>query len=309
MSPSQYSDPRAFRLAVTDRLRPLARDRGVELTDLLRQFAYDRLLCRVFTSDPERWVLKGATAMLARLEGVARHTRDVDLLSRVGGLSEAEQALRAAADLDLDDYFSFTLSPGRQIVQGAGAMRVDVVAFLGIREFAKFHVDLVVDRSMTRIPNAVSQLVAIDLPGLPSTTYRAYPVADHVADKVCALLELHERASGLKEGSTRFRDLADLVVFAHTATVDATALTTGLSSEAERRGLALPSRIAAPTGRDWPRGYVGVARDVPHMRERDLSTALETVGLFIDPVLTGTARGSWDPATLRWRDGDVAPRS
>jgi predicted nucleotidyltransferase component of viral defense system len=69
---------------VTDRLRPLARDRGVELTDLLRQFAYDRLLCRVFISDPERWVLKGATAMLARLEGVARHTRDVDLLSRTG---------------------------------------------------------------------------------------------------------------------------------------------------------------------------------------------------------------------------------
>lgn len=124
-----------------------------------------------------------------------------------------------------------------------------------------------------------------------------------------ALLELHERASGLKEGSTRFRDLADLVVFAHTATIDATELTTGLSSEAERRGLALPSRIATPTGRDWPRGYAGVARDVPHMQERDLSSALETVSLFIDPVLTGTARGSWDPATLRWLDVDAAPRS
>jgi len=307
MSPSQYNDPRAFRLAVTDRLRPLARDRGIELTDLLRQFAYDRLLCRVFTSDPERWVLKGATAMLARLEGVARHTRDVDLLSNTGGFSEAEQALRAAAALDLDDYFSFTLSPGRQIVQGAGATRVDVVAFLGVREFAKFHVDLVVGHSMTGITDVVSPLVAVDLPGLSSTTYRAYPVVDHVADKVCALLELHERASGLKEGSTRFRDLADLVVFAHTATLDATALTTALSSEAERRDLALPSRIAAPTGRDWPRGYAGVARGVPGLQERDLSSALETVGLFIDPVLAGTARGSWDPATLRWRDIGVPP--
>jgi hypothetical protein len=308
MSPSQYSDPRAFRLAITDRLRPLARERGVELTDLLRQFAYDRLLCRVFTSDPERWVLKGATAMLARLKGVARHTRDVDLLSRTGGLSEAEQALRAAAALDLDDYFRFTLSPGRQIVQGASAMRVDVVAFLGIREFAKFHVDLVIDRSMTMTPDSVPPLVTVDLPGLPSTTYRAYPVADHVADKVCALLELHERASGLKEGSTRFRDLADLVVFAHTATIDAAALTAGLSSEAERRGLALPSRIAAPTGRDWPKGYAGVARNVPHLQERDLSSALETVGLFIDPVLAGTARGSWDPTTLRWFNVDAEPR-
>jgi hypothetical protein len=75
MSPNQYGDPRAFRLAITDRLRPLALDRGIELTDLLRQFAYDRLLCRVFTNEPERWVLKGAIAMLARLKGVARHTR------------------------------------------------------------------------------------------------------------------------------------------------------------------------------------------------------------------------------------------
>jgi len=123
--------------------------------------------------------------MLARLEGVARHTRDVDLLSRTGGLSDAEQALQVAVALDLDDYFSFTLSPGRQIVQGAGAMRVDVVAFLGIREFAKFHVDLVIDRSMTMTPDSVPPLVTVDLPGLPSTNYRAYPVADHVADKVC----------------------------------------------------------------------------------------------------------------------------
>ena len=69
MSISRYNDPGALRKAITDRLRPLALDRGIELTDLLRQFAYDRLLCRVFTGEPERWILKGATAMLARLEG------------------------------------------------------------------------------------------------------------------------------------------------------------------------------------------------------------------------------------------------
>ena len=187
MSADRYTDPSALRRAVADRLRPLAHDRGVQLSSLQRQFAYDRLLCRVFGAEPERWVLKGATAMLARLGGHARHTRDIDLLSRTGTLDQAEQALRAAAAVDLGDYFNFALDPGRQIVQGAGAMRVDVVAFLGLKEFARFHVDLVVSHAITGAPDTVSALVPLNLPGLVSVDYRAYPLADHIADKVRAL--------------------------------------------------------------------------------------------------------------------------
>jgi len=76
MSVVQYDNPQALRQALADRLRPFAEETGVELSALLRQFAYDRLLCRVFSVEPEHWVLKGATAMLARLEGQARHTLD-----------------------------------------------------------------------------------------------------------------------------------------------------------------------------------------------------------------------------------------
>lgn len=75
MTEPVYRDPRALRQAVTDRLRRLANERSAsELSDLQRQFAYDRLLSRVFQADRDGWVLKGATAMLARLEGQARHT-------------------------------------------------------------------------------------------------------------------------------------------------------------------------------------------------------------------------------------------
>ncbi len=303
----RYGDPTALRRAVADRLRPLARERGTQLSSLQRQFAYDRLLTRVFGPEPERWVLKGATAMLARLGGDARHTRDIDLFSRTGGLDAAEWALRAAAAADLEDYFSFTLSPGRQIVQGMGAVRVDIVAFLGPTEFARFHVDLVADLAMTGTPDTVLPLVPLELPGLAFVTYRAYPIADHVADKLCALLEMHKRASGLSESSTRFRDLVDLAIFARTVAVDAAEVAVALSSEAERRGLVLPDRLTAPTGRDWPSGYARVARDAPRLRERDLQSALATVGLFINPLLAGTARGRWDPQTLRWCDPRSAP--
>jgi hypothetical protein len=43
-----------------------------------------------------------------------------------------------------------------------------------------------------------------------------------------------------------------------------------------------------------------VARDVPGLPERDLEAALATVRLFLDPVLDGTAAGTWDPRDLTW---------
>lgn len=81
--------------------------------------------------------------MLARLQGQARHTLDIDLYSRDGDLTDAERALHDAAGVDLGDYFGFTLGPPKRIAQGAGALRIPVVARLGATDFARFHVDLV----------------------------------------------------------------------------------------------------------------------------------------------------------------------
>ena len=278
MSSNPYADPDAMRNAIADRLRPIAKQQGIQLTNLQRQFAYDRLLCRIFKAEPDRWVLKGAAAILARLGPDARHTRDIDLLSRTGTLAEAERALNHAAALDLGDYFKFTLSPGRQIVQGEGALRVDVLASLGVETYAKFHVDLVADHTMTGTPEPVTPLVKVDLPGLTTTDYYAYPMADHVADKVCALLETHRRASGLTEPSTRVRDLVDLVTFAHTISVKADELRSALTSEAIRRQLDLPEHFPEPPGRDWPRGYANIVRDLPKLKERQLPAAVDGRG-------------------------------
>jgi len=300
VNPPHYQDPQAFRQALADRLRPLAGKSGVGLSDLQRQFAYDRLLCRVFSAEPERWVLKGATAMLARLEGHARHTLDVDLYSRAGHLIDAESALRLAAAIDLEDFFRFTLSPARQIAQGVGASRIPVVAHLGATDFTRFHVDLVAELSMTGAPDEVPPLVPIDLPGLSRVSYRAYPIVDHIADKVCALLERHPRPDGGIEQSTRYRDLADLVVFAHNVSVTAQDLRAALDSEAHRRQLTLANHLEIPTGSGWVAGYARVARSAPGLEERDLETAQHSAARFIDPVLAGTAKGSWAPGEMNW---------
>jgi Nucleotidyl transferase AbiEii toxin, Type IV TA system len=103
---------------------------------------------------------------------------------------------------------------------------------------------------MTGEPEEVPPLVDIDM-GLPRPTYRAYPVADHIADKLCAMLETHPRATGERVESTRYRDLVDLATFARSSAVDGDALAIALRSESARRGLKLPHRLPihqGPTG-------------------------------------------------------------
>jgi hypothetical protein len=70
MTERRFADPAALRQAINARLRVLVSDDPqLQLTDLQRQVAYDRFLTRVFLAPGcERWVLKGAAALLARLQ-------------------------------------------------------------------------------------------------------------------------------------------------------------------------------------------------------------------------------------------------
>ncbi|MQA13098.1 MAG: hypothetical protein GEV09_02720 [Pseudonocardiaceae bacterium] len=297
-----YSSPEALNRALTDLLRAQVRERpGLQVDSLRRQFAYDRLLTRVFTSSHgDQWVLKGATAVLARLAGDARHTRDIDLYYRQGNdLAAAEHALRVAAASGMGDFFRFELNTARRITADAHTLRLPVIAYLGLREFSRFHVDLVTDVAMTARPDEVPPLVPVAISGATTTTYRAYPVVDHIADKVCAMIEIHDRADGQSRPSSRYHDLADLATFARTATVDAHALTHALRSEADRRGVQLPDKLAVPDP-SWGPGYAQVTRDNPRLADRDLNQALATAAALLDPVLEATAAGTWDPDRRIW---------
>lgn len=151
MTEPAFREPRALRRSVTDRLAALVRaDARLDLNDLLRQFAYDRLLCRIFSGpDADRWVLKGATALLVRLGPDARHTLDVDLYRRSSGADEAEGSLRTAAGRDIGDLFHFEIAPGRPVAGPGETRRLRVVAYLGATQLASFGIDLATDLNMT----------------------------------------------------------------------------------------------------------------------------------------------------------------
>ena len=73
--------------------RGVAREGPWPLADLQRQFAYDRLLHRLYP---------------------ARHTIDLDIY-RTPTRTEAQRDLRAAAAIDASDWFEFELGPGHAL--------------------------------------------------------------------------------------------------------------------------------------------------------------------------------------------------
>lgn len=293
---SEYATPAAFRRALTDRLRALATSSRWTLSQLQRQLAYDRLLERLYRRNDE-WVVKGATALLARGIGV-RATIDVDLYRAIEA-DAAEAGLRASARMDLGDWFAFEIGPAQPAGDAASSRRLPVAARVGNTVWASFHVDLATaELRMTGRPDRVPALTRLDITSVKQHGYRAYPLVDHVADKVAAIHETHGIAAA---PSTRFRDLVDLVAISLSTSLTARLLSTAVRSEAARRDLPLPARLGVPDRQAWVQGYAAEARRSLLSEAMTLDEALHVVGAFLDPVLDGTARGAWDCVTRTWK--------
>ena len=71
-------------------------------------------------------------------------------------------------------------------------------------------------------------------------------------------------------------------------------------AQARLRDVVLPGRFDIPDLDHWSRHYPIEARKVRGLTEQTLGDAVSIVRSFVDPILAGTATGSWDPVTLRW---------
>jgi hypothetical protein len=291
-----YASAQAFGAALTGRLKSIAAASGRSASHLRRQFAYDRLLARLFHTGSQEWILKGGVSMIARLTA-ARHTTDVDLVAVTDSTDAALKALRAGAAQDLGDFFDFRFDLPRALVQGVPGVRIPTEAWLGPRLFERFGVDLVTGVVITGRPEEAEPLLQLTIPGLVRPRYRLYPLVDSIADKVMAIVETHQGRP-----STRFRDLVDLVLIAHSQQVQADELAAAFASERLRRDLSTVGALVVPDGELWHTGYRTVAREAPSVVEKTLAAALPLAKRFVDPVLGGTVRGgTWDPAALTWR--------
>lgn len=301
--PTGYATPDAMWGAVVARSKNAARKTGSTAQNLARQFVYDRFLARVFTyAGGGEWVLKGGTALLARVR-TARHSRDIDLLREQGTLDSALDELERAAAVDLRDHLRFVLGASSRTEErpgqpGTELAKVKIDAYAGVRLVSEFVVDIVLNAVITGDPESRQPEPTIELAGIESPAYLIYPVADHVADKLCATFELYGPA---RLPSSRVRDLVDLVVIARTQHVDAGALRVAIDAERVHRGLPEIVQWDCPDG--WTTNYAKVAHDVVECRDhRSFRTASALASAFLDPILTNEVDNdaTWSPSNLRW---------
>lgn len=291
-----YASARDFERAVVDRIASAAASSPYGVPELRRQFAFGRLLARVFIHDPDRWVLKGATGLLARLPGRARHSIDVDLYF-AGELGAALDSLREIAGVELGDYFTFDLERGPDLAGVTAGGQLRVTAYLGDKVFERFRIDVVVTHAMTSEPDQVPPIEPVNIPGLRTVDYRTHPIPDQIADKSAAML-----ATYAGRPSTRYRDLVDLVLIATTLTVDGEALHAAIVSEHQRRGIDPALALSLPSD-EWHDGYRKIAVDVPNFRIHDADQAIDIAKRLVEPIRAGRDSGRWDPSGLKWREG------
>jgi len=285
----------AFRRALTDRLNEVAQSGRWGLPQLQRQMAYDRFLSRLYIVD-DGWIIKGATALLARGIGV-RATIDVDIYRAVQSHVAIADIARAA-QLDLGDWFRFELGATRPHADGSDGIRMPVDAYIGATMWSQFHIDLVgTNLRVVDQPDDVAAIARVDMANIVQLGYRAYPLVDHVADKVMAIIERHA-----ERPSTRFKDLVDLVAIVTEVSIDARAQDAALKAEAAHRGVILPISFQVPDQSLWKTGFGNEARRSLLLRAKSLDEALAIFRPFIDALLDGSAVGQWDPFSLQWSE-------
>jgi predicted nucleotidyltransferase component of viral defense system len=295
----RYATANAFRRALEDRLKSEAKARGRSLEELRREFLFQRFLALIFSVPDIQWVLKGGAGLLMRLTE-ARFSKDLDLL-HMGELppDAAISELRELTAPRDGDHLTFVIEDGVAYSRTNPVVEISVTAYIGAR-YGSFPIDLARELHLLAVPERIQPTPVVELPGLAELPeIVVYPLADQVADKVCAMYELY---GDLQRPSSRYRDLVDLTIIVSACELEAKPVVRALQSGSKRRRIQLPERMVAP-GPHWPAGYAAYASKTkidPALYT--MEAALDHVGICINPLLDGSRdRGCWLPGR-GWSD-------
>lgn len=274
--------------------------KGPTVGDQIQMATFDRFLSRVFSEDDgSEWMLKGGTAMLARVPR-ARRTQDVDLASR-GDLQAAVDDLKRLAATELGDHLRFTYA--REERTGLGDNQPDVetrkvvfACWAGQKKVGEVHVDVAVGAPPVGKVEVREPANRLEL-GRPlrSHNFRLYPLSDQVAEKVCATMSTAYPGG---KRSSRVKDLVDLVVIAQTQELDQRELQQAIATKRLLSGIPEFERLTIPE--DWPAKYAKLAQGTPAAEAAPTAAAaMELMDEFLTPVLSAQpvpAGQTWTPA-------------
>ncbi len=288
-------------LAVSNKLRSAAQNRGEDTRVVQMRFAQERLLARLQSGKyRNRFLLKGGLMFSCKSTASSRPTDDIDLHDDSGlGLQNIARAIHECAGLSLDDgveydLSSFKVTPIREA--GRPGIRVVMKAAIG-RSVVHVKLDMCTGDPVT--PSPVTRMLPSSLPKeFDPIAFQSYPWETTLAEKIHAVTKF-----GLD--STRMKDWYDIAAIGQQEEIDGLSLCAAIRKTFDWRGDVdvdpspdgLSEEFVSAKAADYERHVVNF--DAPESRAT-LAGAMETCRSLMSPALEAVHDGRhldqiWNP--------------
>ncbi len=245
----KYDNAIAFRRALEDRLKNIAREQSIPLDRLRRTITFDRFLARLFSSSDtnQLWLLKGGYALEFRFSNIARTTKDIDFsIPHIENPDEntIRELLQYEAKRDLSDWFQFFISTPMQEFDQAiyGGWRYPVEARVANRTFTKFHIDVGIGDAVISKAEWKKGDDTLSFAGIKPAYVAMLPIEQHFAEKIHAYSYPRD-----KRPFSRIRDLVDLVLLIEQGLPERKLVLAAIKATFERRNTHdIPQELEAP---------------------------------------------------------------
>lgn len=289
----KYASAAALDRAITDVLLKRVAGDAKRYQQLRREVAFERILARLTTEDPDMWLLKGGVALDYRLRD-ARSTLDLDLSSKLDITAFQEKLMQATA-IDLGDFFEIRLSgePSRPVDE-VETYRFGIDVRLNNRTFTKVSIDVGFADPWLGVADTIETSEVLAFAGIQPVTVKAISVEQHIAEKVHA----YTKNYGSRPNS-RVKDLVDLVLLSGYRPIAMTHLGTTIDGVFRSRATHdLPKSFPLPP-LEWHDVYPKLSETLPI--SHDVGEAHASIATFLDPVFTSRIEGYWwNPHSRMW---------
>ncbi|TVQ77605.1 MAG: nucleotidyl transferase AbiEii/AbiGii toxin family protein [Bradymonadales bacterium] len=279
----EYKIASAFRSAIEDRLKTISEKEKVDIQRLRRQFAFDRLLARLFRGGSPPWILKGGYAMQLRTTQ-SRTTKDIDLAIQetklFSGDSEHQlllEKLRDKAEVDLKDFCLFQITGPIMDLDAApyGGARFHINLILDDRSFEKFHLDIGIGDAVIEPLDELTPRNWLDFAGFESQKYPSLSKEQQLAEKIHA----YTLPRSSDRENSRVKDLIDMLLFIELNSLNLKFLKTAIDETFKQREThnfkpELPQPPAS-----WARPFAKLAKECS--LTTDLEKAYEIVRTYV----------------------------
>ena len=255
-----YKTPRAFRIAMSDRVRKTARESGQPYEDIYRRIAMDRLLARV---DWNEWMAKGGYVLQMRLPN-ARRTKDVDLSITSGTFwnkdnEDLESALLAKLQemsrRDVGDYFSFEVAFDRFLPAfGKGGIRCIARCLVDGQLWSTFQVDAIVQDQTVFPAEPLEGDNFLVFAGVEPVNLKVPPKEEVFAEK------MHAYTTPREMENTRVKDLLDIALLIESG-LDTTNARAAVLGVFKIRGTHAPPAVLPQPPDSWESIFSSLASE------------------------------------------------